>query len=357
MQFSYGVMRVAHVVGVVLLGLLPSASACSWSSWPMEGRWGLWSTATGEIEIVESPMFSHGTACEPYPPGHALEGDLFVWAEPVWSNTSASRIHVHRAGKEVAVWPVPNRGPWRGVEHLGVEEGVAYLVWEERGNETPGPVGRIDLSTGAYSEIPNPFPETDTFWLRVGGSVLWSVGWNSDSIWAYDLAAHDWLARNLTADRAGAPGPGWAIRVQHGGAWAVFADDASPADHVRFWAKNLETGHLAAFELPDVPWSVSVSSRYLYAWGEAAYGERSLHKVDLLASPPAVEEVRLPPVLHDVRSTGLGSVKGDVVTVAWLEAADVEQDTFATKASAAAPAVFLGIACLVAAALRGHRQR
>ena len=338
-----------------LLALLaiPGSTACSMSA-DVEGHWGLWSTASGQLEVVESPMFSHGTACEPYPPGHALDGDLFVWAEPVWGRDNATRVHVRKGGTDIAVWPVPTQ-PWRDVAHLGVADGIAYLVWDTRGNESVPPIGRLDLGDGGYTELANPYPDTATYWLSLSSSVLWTTGPRfsdiEEGVWAFDLATGRDVVRNLTGSSLGIAGHVvWPLHGSLGHGWTVFAVQEAPGLEAKVSYRGYEvaTGRLLAFDLPDFPAASVGGGSSFYAWID-----RELHRVDF--SGPAARVAVVPwPEVGDERwgPQGVASASGDRVVLAWFDSHEVD----AGGSSRPAGGVEAGLLVLAVAAVAARRR-
>jgi len=332
-------MRAWPWAAIVLVLTLPAVSGCSWSSWPIEGRWGIWSLDSGLVEVVESPMFGHGTACEPYPPGHAIDGDLFVWAEPVDYKYNQTQIHVRKGGADVALWPVRTEG-WRDVAHLGVADGIAYLVWDTRNDERAPPIGRLDLADGSYSEIGDPFPNTDPFWERLGGSVLWTtwprVADTDEGVLGFDLEAGVTIVSNVTGSSLGLTGHVvWPLHESLGHGWVVFAaQDALVEDaKMTYHAYEFATGRLVPFDLPEFPVSIWSGDDAAYVWSDG-----DLLRVDLAQEGSIARPVPWPEVDGEERwgPNQVASAAGDKVVLAWFEAEEDDLQPSATRQAAGA---------------------
>lgn len=352
-QRAFTLVRAWPLVALTLILPLPAASACSWSAWPVEGQWGLWDTSTGNVTIVPSPMFHHGTACEPYPPGHAIDGDMFVWAEPIWGDTNSSRVHVHRNGMETAAWAVPHRGPWRDIDLLGVADGIAYLVWDAPSNGTSGPIGRLDLTQGTYTEVAHPWGDAPTYWMHLTGSVLWYVWFDfgddegGDVVVAHDLATGTRVGR-WNATGLGLPHDASPVLGAQGNGRLVFTENHREPQARNVWGVDIATGKTKAFEVPGYADEASAAGRYLFLQIGSGF-----YRVDLEAAAPVLETIQPP------AGTGryLGSAEGTVVTMAWFDVPEAAEEDDATSSNRTVPASALGLFLIVVIGLVLRKRR
>jgi hypothetical protein len=308
-------MRAAWLLVVLLLAVPPTA-ACSWGGL-VEGRWGIWDTATGELEVIRTQMFSHGTACEPYPPGHVLAGDWFVWPEASRA-TNTTVVHA-RHGDETVSWAIHHRGAMRAVEHMGLAGGIAYFVWDERGTDGYA-LGRLDIADGSYADLPNPYPDASPYWMGLSGSVLWIATGATDGAAGYDLAVGREVLRIGTSDLGVAPGDAWVppYGVAHG--WVLFADNHDGPGTFRAW--NASTGRVVEFPMAWDPHETRVGGQYVFL-----LGDDGLHRVDLAAEPPTTVRIDVPSRAGVEFPPGqfgqwLGVADGSRLVLAWFEAPD-----------------------------------